>query len=89
MELDWNNVFWESEFFKVIEGTIPNRKTNIYFIKNNSGCCIGEIRWYGPWRKFCFFPAPDTIWDNKCINAVYESIKYITDKYKQNKKGCK
>ena len=47
--------------------------------------CIGEIRWYASWRKFCFYPYDDTVWDTKCLNSVIEYIDNINEEYKINK----
>lgn len=33
-------------------------KTRIFNVCNkNSGAVLGEVRWYGQWRRYCFFPS--------------------------------
>jgi len=48
------------------------RKTPTYRIWNRRGemAIIGRIRWYGPWRQFCFFPCADTAWSDGCLADV-------------------
>lgn len=35
---------------------------------------IGEIKWFGPWRQYCFFPYNNTLWNTTCITDVQEVI---------------
>lgn len=35
---------------------------------------IGEIKWYGAWRKYCFFPYAKTVFDAKCMKGITEFI---------------
>ena len=67
------------EYFVVARTKQSNRKTPIYFIVNKEEDCIGEIKWYGPWRKFCFYPDKNTVWDSKCLNEVIEVIQQVTE----------
>lgn len=36
---------------------------------------LGYIRWYSPWRQFCFYPAPRTIWNPACLDEVTAFIR--------------
>lgn len=27
------------------------------------GCPLGEIKWWTAWRRYCFFPREDTVYD--------------------------
>lgn len=31
---------------------------------------LGQIRWYAPWRRYCFFPSAGTIWSPGCLEDV-------------------
>lgn len=73
-----------SEFFIVVE--FFSNKTHMYQLVNKlSGDTIGTIKWYGAWRKYCFFPNNDTVWDINCLNDITRLIKDITQQYKDNK----
>jgi len=53
----------------MLTGTKP--KTNVYTIfSKSSGDRLGEIKWYAPWRQYCFFPDEETIWAKGCLNEV-------------------
>lgn len=78
---------YKSDYFYITEEILPNRKTPIYNIINNNNLKIGQIRWYGPWRKFCFYPDSDTIWDNKCLQDVLNIINDYNSKWRQSNKN--
>lgn len=31
---------------------------------------IGEVRWYAPWRRYCFMPHPSTVFEQKCLREI-------------------
>lgn len=35
---------------------------------------LGEIRWYGPWRRYCFYPHGQTIFDRNCLLEIVEML---------------
>jgi hypothetical protein len=38
---------------------------------------IGEIRWFGRWRQYCFFPYDGTVWNTDCMESVQEVINQL------------
>lgn len=53
------------------ERAATGRKTPIYSVCNNrSGVDLGSIKWYGPWRQYCFFPDGDTVWSRSCLDEI-------------------
>jgi hypothetical protein len=57
-----------------------HRKTQDWNVLNNkSGTPIGRIRWYGPWRQYCFFPLGDSVWSAGCLEDVQTAIRAITE----------
>lgn len=55
----------------------------VKILSKSSGDRLGSIRWYGPWRQYCFYPSPDTIFNKGCMNDV---VKYIDKLMKARKK---
>jgi len=31
---------------------------------------IGIVRWYGPWRQYCFVPAENTVYNAECLRDI-------------------
>lgn len=59
-------------------------KTIIVGIGNNSGVKLGLIKWMGAWRRYCFFPYEETLYDTKCLAEI---IQFIADLMAQRKKS--
>lgn len=77
--------FKKGEFIDFIQ-VGDTGKTKIYSINTKTSNLIGSIRWHGAWRKYCFFPSADTLWDYKCLNEVNNFIYELMEKRKQLKK---
>lgn len=55
-----------------------NRKTPIIELFNrDSQTLLGHIKWHGAWRKYCFFPKPDMLFDAGCLEVITKYIKEI------------
>lgn len=58
-------------------------KTDVYnIISKDDECRIGQIRWLGRWRKYCFFPDPNTVYENVCLGEISSFIKELMEKRK-------
>jgi hypothetical protein len=38
------------------------------------GACLGEVRWFSRWRKYSFFPNPECVFEQTCLNEIAEFI---------------
>lgn len=69
--------------FKEFEST---GKTSKFYILNKKSDKLGIVKWHAPWRRYCFFPYADTLWDNKCLDAVNSFIQVLmTDRKHKSK----
>ncbi len=64
------------ENYKPKEG----QKTGFCIVRSkDSGATLGLIKWYGPWRKFAFYPVADTVFERDCLidiaNKTEEMMK--------------
>jgi hypothetical protein len=58
-------------------------KTKVIDIVNNHYHeVIGEIKWFGRWRQYCFFPIAETVWNKTCLDDVQEVIKNLMEERK-------
>lgn len=70
-----------SSYLDFVDRSIPGRKTKTLFILSKStGAVLGEIKWFGRWRQYCFFPAADTIFNRDCMNSIKDVIDDLMDK---------
>lgn len=55
----------------LVEGTSPSGKTAIYSVSTKEGGAnLGAVRWYAPWRKYAFFPRPETLYEQDCLRDI-------------------
>lgn len=82
-------IVYQNDYIQIIGENLKGRKTPIYHIISRlSKDEIGQIKWYGAWRKYCFFPNGDTVWDKKCLDSVCDWLLEVnTPVEKRTAKG--
>lgn len=46
-------------------------KTEVYNCHNTeTGALLGQVKWYGAFRKYSFFPLPDIIFESQCLKDI-------------------
>ncbi len=43
---------------------------------------LGVVKWMAPWRKYCFYPACETIYDADCLKEIGDWARHITNLHK-------
>ena len=55
-------------------------KTDVWDVLSKSQeSILGKIKWYGPWRQYCFFPSPNTIFNPECMADISKKIKELME----------
>lgn len=78
------------EFSKA--GTSESGKTIVWWLYSSkednihTGLHLGEIRWRGAWRKYAFFPEPDTVFEQDCLRDIAQFCEDKTREHKEAKK---
>ena len=53
-------------------------KTEIWdVVSKSSESVLGKIKWYGPWRQYCFYPSPNCIFNNQCMTDIQKKISKL------------
>lgn len=79
----YEKVIFESNHFIISEEIVEGRKTPILHIYSTEGFALGEIKWYGQLKKFCFYPKSETIWDEKCLLPIVVFLEKYNKEWKQ------
>lgn len=76
------------EYFTVIQKEREKgKKTDVFELIGQDGMSIlGYIKWWGAWRKYCFFPQPYMVFDHKCLTAIAELTVLKTKLHLQSNK---
>ena len=56
-------------------------KTRIWRVEDAAERVLGEVRWYAPWRRYCLYPKPGTVWEKNCLRTVADFCDKETDKH--------
>lgn len=68
----------ESEYLSFIEDDHYKGKTKRITILSKRHCSVlGEIKWYGAWRQYTFWPDQGTIWNTQCLEDVQNYIRAL------------
>lgn len=41
---------------------------------------LGEIKWFGRWRQYAFFPSALTVWNTECLDDIKACIDVLAKK---------
>ena len=65
---------------------VEGKKTNLYDVRNKSGFTIGIVKWYAPWRQYCFYPGPfDILLNNDCMREITDFLDGLKKQRKEKK----
>ena len=60
-------------------GPTPSGKTQIWNVVLKDQSVIGgQVRWFGAWRKYAFFPNPSTLYEQDCLRDIARFIESQT-----------
>ena len=61
------------------DGDSASGKTYLFSVVANDGEVeLGRVAWYGKWRKYCFWPLADTLYEQDCLRAIASFIERQT-----------
>jgi hypothetical protein len=46
---------------------------------------LGEIKWFGRWRQYAFFPEPETVFEHQCLKDIVAFMEGLMLERKMNK----
>lgn len=68
----------QTQYLAFFDTTPPERKTKVVTVTSiKNDYFLGEIKWYGAWRQYAFFPAEKTIWNRDCLEQINERIAVL------------
>jgi hypothetical protein len=68
----WTTAIWV--------GQSVSGKTQVWRIRANADdmMVLGQVRWYGRWRQYVFFPSGHTLWNPDCLDEVSTFVRAST-----------
>lgn len=66
---------------------LPEAKTRRWQVRaSDGGWILGIIKWYGPWRKYAFFPETNTIYEEDCLRQIAQFVVNETTLHRERNK---
>ena len=69
--------------FNLYEDTGKTKKYNV-LTKDSVSIKLGEIKWFGRWRQYSFFPEPNTVFEKQCLTDITNFIVKLMNERKKN-----
>ena len=66
------------------ELTEERPKTQVWQIKSKSdGSKLGVVKWFGPWRQYCFFVMDVSVFSAGCFRDIASFLEDLNRKHKE------
>ena len=62
---------------------MPDRKTEVWQVISIKGIFLGDIKWFGRWRAYAFFPDEKTVYNSECLKDVAAMITWLMNERKK------
>jgi len=57
-------------------GVAPGQKTERWIVDTKEDeDCLGVVKWFGRWRKYAFFPAPECVFEETCMREISDFVE--------------
>ena len=61
--------------FRLANDIPDGMKTAIWLVLDKAGGVLGQVKWFGRWRKYSFFPMPDCVFEGTCLREIARFIE--------------
>jgi hypothetical protein len=77
-----DETWWEGDYILIRDdGGVGRKKTKVWPVFSKSQELLGEIRWFGPWRRYVF-STREILLEEKCMADLSEFIIARTAEHK-------
>jgi hypothetical protein len=70
------------EYINFVEWTTKKKTSEWVCYNNNHDYTLGFVRWYPPWRQYCFFPSYDMLFNKSCMLDIIDFINQLMEERK-------
>jgi len=73
--------------FKLLD---TDKKTQTYqVLSTQHGFMLGEVKWFGRWRQYTFFPQADSVFNKDCLIYISEFLDGLNKQHSKEIKEAK
>lgn len=74
------------KYLTVEELGSPKAKTKVWIVNGSDDSPLGQIRWYGAWRQYTFWPLGGTILNATCLADIEKFTRGQTEAHLRSAK---
>jgi hypothetical protein len=71
----------EYEYLSFVRIESIGKTEKFMCLNKKSANQLGEVKWYGAWRQYCYFPLVQAVYSKGCLNDIADFLTQL------NKKG--
>lgn len=57
-------------------------KTQVFNVLTKEGGYLGQVKWFGQWRRYCFYPDVGSIYEQDCLRDIANFVQQQTAQHK-------
>lgn len=71
---------WQSQHMNFVRVDDATRKTECWDVRPRADlhATLGEVKWFGRWTIYAFFPAPGCVFERHCLRAIADFCEMKT-----------
>lgn len=63
-------------------------KTKVWVVRSKrTGDILGQIRWFGRWRQYSFYPEHNTVFDATCLMDITSFLQKEMENWRKEKRS--
>ena len=72
----------ETKYLKFIHLNLLGHKTQLWQVRSKSSNeLLAEIKWYGAWRQYCFFPL-NALFNSTCLDDIKKFLDKLNEEHR-------
>ncbi len=75
-------IFKETQYLAFVETPSKGKTKVLAIVNKHHQEIIGEIKLFGRWRQYCFFPSNETTWNTGCLADIRDAIQELNEQRK-------
>ena len=80
-----NNESDPGTYIRFVEGPPKPRTKTWWVVTRDDDIHLGWVGWFGRWRKYAFYPKPDTVYEQVCLRDIALFCETQTSTHKRQR----
>lgn len=73
----------EPKHLKFVEAPPAPKTRRVWVVNKHDDTCLGNIGWFGRWRRYAFYPNDGTLFEQDCMRDIANYIEEMTKQHRE------